>query len=330
MAPGGGGRGHHLGILEQRPLCSGRVRGAAAEIMTREVVRHQIPPARGPGRPSPRCALLWRVRGEPASLGHGRSGAAIRLDYATRRARVGEGPALRGPDRALARTSPWRRGCRSTRGLWAEGGIASQLPGLPGGRRGRPRAGGRPPRSCYLRRLREGLMFGRKPLDRVSALLAEARGCPARGSTTSASRSTCAPMRSSSASPTELEEARRSPSRRVRRERDRVHGPDRAGQRSPSLTLRRRRRRQARCLRLAALRSSTPRPRWPPAPAPAGPTRPDALAAIDRFGTLRHPRGRGDLRPSAGRGGGGALGPRHATGSSKPVTAMTGTLWERV
>jgi protein-disulfide isomerase-like protein with CxxC motif len=56
--------------------------------------------------------------------------------------------------------------------LWAQGGIGSSYPAcqavVAAGEQGTDVA------AAYLRRLREGLMFGRKRLDRISALIAEA------------------------------------------------------------------------------------------------------------------------------------------------------------
>lgn len=209
--------------------------------------------------------------------------------------------------------------------LWADGGIGSSYPAcqavVAAGEQGRSAA------EAYLRRLREGLMFGRRRLDRVSELIALA------GEVTEAAldpgrfeidlRSAAILERFAD----QLEEARRIPEQAIAENATGCTGPiERVT--FPSLTF------------VAADGTKRGVYGWQPyelyseAAAAAGagdpgPGAPDPLAAVDRLGLLAT-REIEELCGLSRIDAEASLWGLARDGVLEPVTAMTGNLWKRV
>lgn len=209
--------------------------------------------------------------------------------------------------------------------LWADGGIESSYPAcqavIAAGEQGRP-AG-----EAYLRRLREGLMFGRRRLDRVSELIAlagevtEAVLDPARFEVDLRSAAILERFAD------QLEEARRIPEQAIAERATGCTGPiERVT--FPSLTF------------VAADGTRRGVYGWQPyelyaeaaiaaGAGPPGPRAPDPLAAIDRFGLLAT-REIEELCGLSRIDAEASLWALARDGTLEPVTAMTGGLWKRV
>lgn len=209
--------------------------------------------------------------------------------------------------------------------LWSDGGIESSYPPcqavIAAGEQGKPAA------ELLLRRIREGLMFGRRRLDRVSELVAlaaelEPEGLdPGRFEIDFRSDATLETLAE------QLEEARRIPAQAIAENATGCTGPiERVT--FPSLTF------------IAADGTRRGVYGWQPyelyadAAAASGagdpdPLAPDALAVLDRFGPsatreVEELTGRSRAETEA------ELWRLACEGTVEPTTVMTGNLWKRV
>ncbi len=209
--------------------------------------------------------------------------------------------------------------------LWAQGGIESTYPAcqavIAAGEQGKPAA------ELMLRRIREGLMFGRRRLDRVSEIVALARELEEGGLDPERFEIDFRSDAILELLADQLEEARRIPAQAVAENATGCTGPiERIT--FPSLTF------------VAADGTRRGVYGWQPyglyaeaatalGAGDPGPPAPDALAVIDRFGpsaTREIEEVTGQSRAEAEAG----VWRLACEGILEPVTAMTGNLWKRV
>ncbi|MFN8111954.1 MAG: DsbA family protein [Solirubrobacterales bacterium] len=209
--------------------------------------------------------------------------------------------------------------------LWAEGGIDSSYPAcqavIAAGEQGRPAA------ELLLRRIREGLMFGRRRLDRVSELIALAHELEGEGIDPDRFEIDLRSDAILEQLADQLEEARQIPAQAVAENATGCTGPiERVT--FPSLTF------------VAADGTRRGVYGWQPyelyaeaamasGASEPGPPAPDALAVLDRFGPsatreIEEITGRSRAETEA------ELWRLACEGSVEPTTAMTGNLWKRV